>query len=553
MDEDLEFWRRFRGIGHKKNRKFLFKRTPHAEVKELYLRLLHDARNKRADYAAVILLALARSEEERGVSSMDEATTQKLQQTTSTADLSEFLTSSNSAAGNATAKVLTSSSRGQGERGRRRCEYARACFEALQPFVQFQAAVATVSVPHWTYTGSTTVTLAKDSAPNVLLSSLSQGRRREAGERPSETVDDGKAEEREKDVASDESEVESNAEMKSGSERVEERARRIISGTGGVLEAREGKRQKRVPPTLARPSATLEGGALAVPVAFSYFSPVVLSPLGLQSYILAAQVYLLHSKISMAASLRYEMAVQLERMGESGAAATQWQQAAAELLLQSPFTRSLDMLSARGGEAPMPPQKGFRAQIGGAKVVRKKTTTKTVVKAPITAYCALRRAMESNLRMADYKRACTNGRKIIDIFENVLPDTGIVLPGQEDIVAETKITLLFLYCIQRDFSNAHKVIQQLTEHTTQASSSPVDARGGTTSPQLSRKHSVASSRGWLLQVGFGPTNLLLSFYDFVMAFEERDVWAMEEVVQTLYPYLTCTQQSLLLLIVDQFD
>eukprot|EP00011_Vannellida_sp_DIVA3-517-6-12_P003110 CAMPEP_0114624520 /NCGR_PEP_ID=MMETSP0168-20121206/10807_1 /TAXON_ID=95228 ORGANISM="Vannella sp., Strain DIVA3 517/6/12" /NCGR_SAMPLE_ID=MMETSP0168 /ASSEMBLY_ACC=CAM_ASM_000044 /LENGTH=494 /DNA_ID=CAMNT_0001835793 /DNA_START=198 /DNA_END=1679 /DNA_ORIENTATION=+ len=494
MDEDLEFWRRFRGIGQKKNRKFLFKRTPHAEVKELYLRLLHDARKKRADYAAVLLLALAKSEEERGVSSMDEATTQKLQQTTSTSDLSEFLASSNSAASNATAKILTSSSRGQGERGRRRCEFARAYFLALEPYIQLQAAVSTVAVPHWSYTGSVPVMLLTDSSGGSIDAIA-----------VSESESDGKSE----------------------------------SESGGGLGTSERQRQKRVSPTLALPSATLQGGALAVPVALSYLAPVVLAPLALQSYILAAQVYLLHSKITMAASLRYEMAVQLERMGECGAAASQWSQAAAELLLNTPFTRSLDMLSSRAAQAAAAGQGGFRAQIGGKAAVRK-ATTKPVVKAPITAYCALKRAMESNLRTADYKRACANGLKLIDIFENLLPSSGSLLPGQEDIVAETKITLLFLYCIQRDFSNAHKVIQQLTEHTTQASSATVDARGGATSPQLSRKHSVASSRGWLLQVGFGPTNLLLSFYDFVMAFEERDVWAMEEVVQTLYPYLTCS-------------
>ena len=60
MDEYIKFWAKYTDITRRVKRKYIFRRTPFEEAKELYAQLLIDSRRKPFEYQAHCAMAMAR-------------------------------------------------------------------------------------------------------------------------------------------------------------------------------------------------------------------------------------------------------------------------------------------------------------------------------------------------------------------------------------------------------------------------------------------------------------------------------------------------------------
>ena len=114
------------------------------------------------------------------------------------------------------------------------------------------------------------------------------------------------------------------------------------------------------------------------PIPVHQFLPLSQEATAIQSYIMAIKVYESNKKANIAAALRYEMAVQLQKTGDLGSATIYWEEAANILLLQK-----IRLPSRVLSVAP--------------KIIVKDIKRKPSSRAPFTAYCALQRAMVSNI------------------------------------------------------------------------------------------------------------------------------------------------------------
>ena len=101
-------------------------------------------------------------------------------------------------------------------------------------------------------------------------------------------------------------------------------------------------------------------------------------PTAVQSYFFAIKLYDKSKKANISSSLLYELAVQLQKTGDLGTATILWEQAAYKLLLQQVSLPS-------------------RTLSVNSRIVSKDIKRKPSSRAPITAYCALHRALVSNV------------------------------------------------------------------------------------------------------------------------------------------------------------
>ena len=93
-----------------------------------------------------------------------------------------------------------------------------------------------------------------------------------------------------------------------------------------------------------------------------------------QSYLVAIQTNEVNLKDNMAGAIRYELAIQLQRMGDSDSAAIHLEDVAQTLKFQS-----VNLPSRIGGEV--------------GQTIQKKVKRKPSSRAPLTALCALQRAL----------------------------------------------------------------------------------------------------------------------------------------------------------------
>ena len=102
-------------------------------------------------------------------------------------------------------------------------------------------------------------------------------------------------------------------------------------------------------------------------------------------------------KINIANSIRYEMAVRLEKMGINGVASEQWLLAANELLLIQPITKPILI---------PPPSKLTSSMSTPNATVKDKPEEKKkgslLSPSPLTALCALKRALECSVQFGFY-------------------------------------------------------------------------------------------------------------------------------------------------------
>ena len=103
-------------------------------------------------------------------------------------------------------------------------------------------------------------------------------------------------------------------------------------------------------------------------------------PTAVQSYTIAMETNEANQKDNMAASLRYELAVQLERKGDMGSSIIYLEECAEELLLQDINVPSRS----------------------NSKMVSKKINRKASSRAPLTALSALQRALANSIHISGF-------------------------------------------------------------------------------------------------------------------------------------------------------
>jgi len=242
----------------------------------------------------------------------------------------------------------------------------------------------------------------------------------------------------------------------------------------------------------------------AIPV--HQFLPLSQLPAAIQSYLVGISIYKSHNKANMAASLEYEMATQMQRTGDLSSAAIHWNELPKDLLLQSVNLPSKNLSTS-------------------SATIQKFVKRKASSRAPLTAYCAFQRSFIANVRSGQYKRATKTAVQMVDLMIEEKES----IPGGAEKIIEALISLLLMYTIRCDFSKAHKVLQRI-------------------SYKLGKGPSQEAA--WNISMS-GSCDLTVLLLDLIESYDERDMDCVEEISLELFPLLTCIQQEVLLILLEQ--